>query len=80
MCEMSSVYQVDLYFYKDLRLDVELSFPMELLSIAREMIYYNHWANSVMFEFLNSNEDITSIIDSLEIKTIDEFFDTGSLF
>ncbi len=75
-----SVYQVNLSFYKDLRLDVALSHPFELLSIAREMIYYNHWANLVMFEFLNSNEDIISIIKNLEIKTISEFFDSGSLF
>lgn len=77
---MSSVYQVDLSFYKDLRLEVELSHPFELLSIAREMIYYNHWTNLVMFEFLNSNDDISSIIENLKIKTIDEFFESGSLF
>ena len=75
-----SVYQVNLSFYKELRLDVALSHPFELLSIAREMIYYNHWANLVMFELLNSNDDISSIIEGLEIKTISEFFDTGSLF
>jgi len=80
MCEISSVYQVDLSFYKDLRLDVELSLPYELLSIAKEMIYYNHWANLVMFEYLNSNDDISFIIDSLDIRTINEFFETGSLF
>jgi len=76
----SSIYQVDLSFYKEMRQECDMAHAMTLMSMAKEMIYYNHWANSVMFEFLNSQRDISSIVEDLEMKTIDEYFDTGSLF
>jgi len=77
---MSSIYQVDLSFYKEMKYDVEMESPVVLLSLAKEMIYYNHWSNLVMFEFLNTAKDIDLIINSLQIKTIDEYFESNSLF
>jgi len=77
---MSSIYEVDLSFYKEMKFDVSIECPSVLMSMAKEMIYYNHWSNLVMFQFLNSCQDLSAIIESLEIKTIDEYFDSGSLF
>ena len=78
--EMSSIYEVDLSFYKEMKYDVSIERPRVLMSMAKEMIYYNHWSNLVMFEFLNSCQDLSAIIESLEIKTMEEFFDSCSLF
>jgi hypothetical protein len=77
---MSSIYQVDLSFYKEMKYDVEMESPVVLRSLAKEMIYYNHWSNLVMFEFLNTAKDLDLIINSLQIKTIDEYFESNSLF
>jgi hypothetical protein len=76
----SSIYQVDLSFYKEMRIECEIAHPSELKTIAREMIYYNHWTNSVMFEFLHSHTDISTVIENLEMRTVDEFMDIGLLF
>lgn len=47
----------------------------------KETIYYTHWSNTIMYEFLNSNtDDISSIIKKINIKTIQEYFHTKSLF
>ena len=79
--EMSSpIYEVDLSFYKEMKYDIDMERPSVLMSMAKEMIYYNHWSNVIMFEFLNSCRDLDAIIDSSEIKTMSEYFDSGSLF
>ena len=75
-----SIYEVDLSFYKETRGECNMSSYFELLSIAREMIYYNHWTNLVMFEFLNSNNDISIVIENVQIKALSEYVETGSLF
>jgi hypothetical protein len=78
--EMSSIYEVDLSFYNEMKYDVSIECPRVLMSMAKEMIYYNHWSNLVMFEFLNSCQNLDAIIESLEIKTMEDYFASGSLF
>jgi hypothetical protein len=81
---MSSVYDaVDLDFYKDTRDEVRCPFPLDcrmLMGMAKEMIYYNHWSNSVMWEYLRSNDDISSVIGYVNIPSLEEYFNTGKLF
>ena len=79
---MSSIYTVDLEFYKEMKHDLDTESSYVLMSMAKEMIYYNHWSNLVMFQFLHSSshEDIETIISSLEIKTMGEYFESCSLF
>ena len=77
---MSSIYEVDLSFYKEMKYDLLMERSSVLMSMAKEMIYYNHWSNLVMFEFLNSCQNLDAIIESLEIKTMEDYFASGSLF
>jgi hypothetical protein len=77
---MSSTYSVDLAFYKDMKHDLDHENSHVLRSMAKEMIYYNHWSNLVMYEYLQSSNDIEVVIGSLEIKTIDEYFESNNLF
>jgi hypothetical protein len=77
---MSSIYEVDLSFYKEMKYDLQMERSCVLMSMAKEMIYYNHWSNLVMFEFLNSCQDLDAIIKSLEIKTMEDYFASGSIF
>ena len=76
------VYDIDIWFYKEMRA-FHNRFLTDYLWMVRtkETIYYAHWSNSVMNEFLNSDsDDIISAIGNLKIKTIREYFDTKSLF
>ena len=77
---MSSIYEVDLSFYKEMKYDLLMERSSVLMSMAKEMIYYNHWSNLVMFEFLNSCQNLDAIIESLEIKSMEDYFASGSLF
>ena len=77
---MSSTYTVDLAFYKDMKYELAFENFYVLMAMAREMIYYNHWSNLVMYEYLQSSNDIEVVIGSLEIKTIDEYFESNNLF
>jgi hypothetical protein len=81
---MSSVYEaIDLEFYKDTRDEVRCAFALDcrmLMGMAKEMIYYNHWSNSVMFEYLRSNDDISLVIEKVDVPTLEEYFNTGKLF
>jgi hypothetical protein len=74
---MESIYDVQLSFYKDMRLDVDFAGFYDLCYMAREMIYYNHWSNIVMNCFLESNDDIYDIIICIDIISCDEFLETG---
>jgi hypothetical protein len=77
---MSSIYEVDLSFYKEIKYDLQMERSCVLMSMAKEMIYYNHWSNLIMFDFLNSCQDLDTIIKSLEIKTMEDYFASGSIF
>lgn len=81
MATYGKIYDIDPYFYKEMReFHYRFITPYAWMLREKEMIYYNHWANSVMFEFLNSSDDITTVIDNLKIKTIREYFSSQSLF
>ena len=82
MVSLGKVYDIDIWFYKEMR-SFHNRFLTEYLWMVRtkETIYYAHWSNSVMNEFLNSNvNDISTVIHNLKIKTIKEYFETKSLF
>ena len=74
---MENLYTVDLDFYKEIRIDNHFAKYIDLIYMAREMIYYNHWSDIVMNCFLNSNDDIEKIIDNLKIVSCDDFLETG---
>ena len=75
------IYDINLEFYKEMR-EFHCRFLTEYIWFVKtkEMVYYTHWANSVMFEFLNSDVDISTIVENLKIKTIKEYFESQSLF
>jgi len=77
---MSSIYNVDLEFYKEMKYDLNMESQSVLMAMAKEMIYYHHWSNLVMFQFLHTSQDIEAIIGSLDIKTMSEYFESGSVF
>jgi hypothetical protein len=77
---MSSTYTVDLAFYKEMKYDLNMESQSVLMAMAKEMIYYHHWSNLIMFQFLHTPQDIEAIIGSLEIKTMGEYFASGSVF
>lgn len=74
---METIYDVQLSFYKDMRIEVNFAKYQELCYMAREMIYYNHWSNYIMNYFLDSNEDIINIINNSNIISCEEFLETG---
>jgi len=74
---MEKIYDVQLNFYKDMRIEVNFAKYQELCYMAREMIYYNHWSNYIMNCFLDSNEDIVDIINNSNITSCEEFLETG---
>jgi hypothetical protein len=81
MSDSSKIYDINLEFYKEMR-DFHCRFLTDYSWFVKtkEMVYYTHWANSIMFEFLNSNDDISTIVQNLKIKTINEYFESRSLF
>lgn len=81
MATYGKVYDTDLYFYREMRaFEYRFETPYSWMVKTKEMNYYNHWANSIMYEFLHSNDDITTVIKNVKIKTKDEYFKTKSLF
>lgn len=72
-------YSIDLSFYKDLKIDIQLSSNYELRMIAREMIYYLHYSNIIMDMFLSSNDTIESAINNLKIVSIDDYMNGADL-
>jgi hypothetical protein len=82
MVSNGKVYDIDIWFYREMR-DFHSRFLTEYTWMVKtkETIYYAHWSNSVMYEFLNSNaNDISDVIRNMKIKTIREYFNTQSLF
>jgi hypothetical protein len=71
---------INLGSYNEMKSDCYIETIPYLLSMALEMIYHHHRSNLIMFECLNSNDDITTIIERIDIKTMSEFFDTRELF
>jgi hypothetical protein len=81
MATYGKVYDTDLSFYKEMRaFHCRFETQQSWMAKTKEMNYYNHWANSVMFEFLRSDDDITTVIQNAKVKTIEEYFSTKSLF
>ena len=81
MATRGKVYDINLEFYREMReFHYRFITPYSWMLKTKEMIYYAHWANSVMFEFLNSDDDISNVIQNLKIKTISEYFTSKSLF
>jgi hypothetical protein len=81
MASGGKIYDTDLAFYKEMRqFHHRFETPYSWMIKTKEMNYYHHWANSVMFEFLNSSDDITTVIENLQMKTLHEYFSTKSLF
>jgi hypothetical protein len=76
---MPSVYDIDLMFYKEMKIESMYLDYNSMCLMAREMIYYNHLANKIMFNFLSSNEDITSIIENLDIISLDEYMEDSKI-
>jgi len=76
-----SVYTVDLSYYKDTKIEFALSNNVELMMMAKEMIYYNHLSNIIMYNFLSSNESIEYAINNTKIISLDDYLDgNGGLF
>jgi hypothetical protein len=81
MSVSGKIYDINLDFYREMReFHHRFETPYSWMVKTKEMVYYTHWANTVMFEFLNSNDDISTIVKNLKIKTIKEYFETKSLF
>jgi hypothetical protein len=81
MAASGKIYDINLDFYREMReFHCQFYNDYSWFFLTKEMIYYTHWANTIMFEFLNSNDDISTIIENLKIKTVDEYFETRSLF
>lgn len=77
---VENVYEFDIDFYDEFKYEMEHYSMMDLICLSREMIYYNHLTNEIMFEFLRTNEDLYSIIERIKIKSLDEYMQTGMLF
>lgn len=73
------LYSVNLSFYKDLKIEIQLAHYCELKMIAREMIYYLHYSNIIMDAFLSSNDTIENVMNNLEIVSIDDYLDGADL-
>jgi hypothetical protein len=74
-------YDIDAFFYKEYR-EFYCRFKNEewwLLS-TKEIIYYTHWANAIMSDFLESDKDLLDVAKNIKIKSIDEYFSSKSLF
>jgi len=74
---MEELYEVSLNAYKDTRFEMNFASYYELAIMAREIIYYNYLADQIMQSFLHSNICMEEVINNLEIKTIEEFMETG---
>jgi hypothetical protein len=74
-------YDIDAFFYKEYR-EFHCRFKNEewwMLS-TKQIIYYTHWANAIMYDFLNSEEDILNVAKNIKIKSIYDYFSSKSLF
>ncbi len=71
---------INLGSYNEMKSDCYNECASYLVGMALDMIYHQHWSNSVMYEYLNSSEDMYVIAEKLDILTMDEFFTTRSLF
>lgn len=79
---MSKVYyDIDAFFYKEYR-EFCYRFYKEdwWMRSTKEIVYYTHWANSIMNNFLDSDKDIFDVAKNIKIKTMGEYFATKSLF
>jgi len=74
---MEELYEVSLNAYKDTRFEMNFASYYELATMAREMIYYHYMSDMIMQSFLHMNVCMEDVIMNLEIKTIEEFMETG---
>jgi len=56
--------------YNDMKSDCYIETIPYLPSMALEIIYYHPLSNLIIFELIHSNDDITTIIDKIDIKTM----------
>jgi hypothetical protein len=71
---------INLGSYNEMKSDCYNECYSYLIGMALEMVYHQHWSNSVMNEYLNSNEDIAVIMEKINIPTMEEYFETRRLF
>jgi|688.fasta_scaffold12498_3 hypothetical protein len=76
------IYDIDIWFYKEMRqFHNRFNTEYSWMVLTKETIYYTHWSNSIMYEFLNSDtDDIFNVVNKINIKSIQEYFNTKSLF
>ena len=76
-----SVYgDINLGSYNETKSDCYNEEYSYLIGMAMEMIYYQHWSNSIMYDYLNGNNDISTIIDNSNIPTMEYYLDNKKLF
>jgi hypothetical protein len=71
---------INLGSYNETKSDCYNESARYLVAMAMDMIYHQHWSNTVMYEYLNSNDNILVIIENLNIPTIEEYFATKELY
>ena len=71
---------INLGSYNEMKSDCYNECYEYLLGMALDMIYHQHWSNSIMNEYLNSNEDISVIIEKTNLISMEEYFETRRLF